>query len=110
MGDLVIFAVRIRPDNVDHWYESLALMSVSVVPAPALQADVYARALDARDARFDGSSSSESSRRAFTAVRFARPACRTTITAASFAPLPPPSARVIARACGAGPSSLRVSP
>jgi AraC family transcriptional regulator, regulatory protein of adaptative response / DNA-3-methyladenine glycosylase II len=29
-------------------------MSVSIVPAPALQADVYARALDARDARFDG--------------------------------------------------------
>jgi AraC family transcriptional regulator, regulatory protein of adaptative response / DNA-3-methyladenine glycosylase II len=29
-------------------------MSVSVLPAPALQADVYARALDARDARFDG--------------------------------------------------------
>ena len=33
---------------------SLALMSVSVLQAPALQADVYARALDARDARFDG--------------------------------------------------------
>ncbi|HEX4681308.1 MAG TPA: AlkA N-terminal domain-containing protein, partial [Gemmatimonadaceae bacterium] len=29
-------------------------MSVSIIPAPALQADVYARALDARDARFDG--------------------------------------------------------
>lgn len=29
-------------------------MSVSIAPAPALQADVYARALDARDARFDG--------------------------------------------------------
>ena len=29
-------------------------MSVSIVPAIAAQADVYARALDARDARFDG--------------------------------------------------------
>ncbi|HMF99814.1 MAG TPA: AlkA N-terminal domain-containing protein [Gemmatimonadaceae bacterium] len=29
-------------------------MSVSIVPALAAQADVYARALDARDARFDG--------------------------------------------------------
>jgi AraC family transcriptional regulator of adaptative response / DNA-3-methyladenine glycosylase II len=29
-------------------------MSVSVLPVPVLQADVYARALDARDARFDG--------------------------------------------------------
>ena len=29
-------------------------MSASIVPAPAAQAEVYARALDARDARFDG--------------------------------------------------------
>src|SRR5260370_3807447 len=29
-------------------------MSASIVPALAVQADVYARALDARDARFDG--------------------------------------------------------
>src|SRR5712672_1526677 len=29
-------------------------MSASIVPALAAQADVYARALDARDARFDG--------------------------------------------------------
>src|SRR3977135_4503750 len=29
-------------------------MSASIVPALAAQADVYARAIDARDARFDG--------------------------------------------------------